>query len=197
MKLTESVLANDFVRLEPLHERHRDELQIACNADPDAFRLWLYTLAGDQFDPFWERVSRDHAAGSWIPYAVMAGGQCAGISCYLGIEPAHRALEIGNTYYHPNVRGTAVNPAAKHLLLGHAFACGANRVQFRVDATNVVSCAAMAKLGAMKEGVYRQEKTIWTGRVRDTVIFSVLREEWPRIEADLAARLADFRSRAR
>lgn len=197
MKLTESVLANDFVRLEPLHESHRDALRDACDADPDAFKLWLYTIAGQQFDPFWERVRKDHAAGSWIPYAVMAGGECVGISCYLGIEPSHRALEIGNTYYHPKVRGTAVNPAAKHLLLGHAFDCGANRVQFRVDATNAVSCAAMAKLGAMKEGVYRQEKTIWTGRVRDTVIFSILREEWPRVEAGLVARLTEFRSRAR
>lgn len=197
MRLTESVLANDFVRLEPLHDRHRDELRVACDADPDAFKLWLYTLAGDQFDPFWERVRKDHAAGSWIPYAVVTDGQCVGVSCYLGIEPAHRALEVGNTYYHPKARGTAVNPAAKLLLLGHAFACGANRVQFRVDATNAVSCAAMAKLGAMKEGVYRQEKTIWTGRVRDTVIFSILREEWPRVEAGLKARLAEFRHGAR
>ncbi|OQW60144.1 MAG: hypothetical protein A4S14_19175 [Proteobacteria bacterium SG_bin9] len=197
MQLTESVLTNDFVRLEPLHERHREELRSACDADPDAFKLWLYTFAGDQFDPFWDRVRKDHASGSWIPYAVMADGECVGISCYIGIEPMHRALEVGNTYYHPKARGTAVNPAAKHLMLGHAFACGANRVQFRVDATNAVSCAAMAKLGAMKEGVYRQEKTIWTGRVRDTVIFSILREEWPRVEAGLAARLADFRSRAR
>lgn len=196
MKLTESVLTNDFVQLEPLHERHRDQLCDACNADPDAFRLWLYTLAGDQFYPFWERVQKDHAAGSWIPYAVLVSGECIGISCYLAIEPPHRALEVGNTYYHPKVRGTAVNPAAKHLLLGHAFACGANRVQFRVDATNVVSCAAMAKLGATKEGVYRQEKAIWSGRVRDTVIFSILREEWPRVEAGLAARLTEFRSRA-
>lgn len=197
MKLTESVLTNDFVRLEPLHDRHRADLRDACNADPDAFKLWLYTLAGDQFDPFWGRVRKDHASGSWIPYAVMADGECVGISCYIGIEPMHRALEVGNTYYHPKARGTAVNPAAKHLMLGHAFACGANRVQFRVDATNAVSCAAMAKLGATKEGVYRQEKTIWTGRVRDTIIFSILREEWPRVEAGLAARLADFRSRAR
>lgn len=189
MNLTEAVLENGYVRLEPLSEVHRATLRDACNADREAWKFWLYSMADEHFDPVWDRILKDRAAGSWLPFAVMANGRCVGISSYIGIEPAHRALEIGNTYYHPDVRGTAVNPATKHLMLRHAFDAGAGRVQFRVDAINARSCAALAKLGARREGVYRQERIIWTGRVRDTVIFSILSREWPDVEARLLARL--------
>jgi RimJ/RimL family protein N-acetyltransferase len=84
-----------------------------------------------------------------------------------------------------------VNPAAKHLLLGHAFACGANRVQFGVDALNIRSRNAMAKLGATEEGTLRRARTAWTGRVFDRVIFSVLADEWPRVSATLEAQIAE------
>lgn len=192
MDLTETVLENDHVRLEPLREIHRDDLRDACNADQNVWpSFYLYSLANEHFDPFWARVQKDRELGSWIPYAVMADNRCVGISCYIGIEPIHRALEVGNTYYRPEFRGTAVNPAAKYLLLRHAFSCGANRVQFRVDARNVHSRAALVKLGATPEGIFRQERVMWTGRVRDTMFFSILREEWPTVEAKLLERLAN------
>lgn len=193
MNLTERVLENDFVRLDPLDEKHREALREAANADEETWqRYYLYSLAGEHFDPFWKRVQKDRAAGSWIPFAVIAGDRLVGISCYIGIEPVHRALEVGNTWYHPDVRRSAVNPATKHLLLGNAFANGANRVQFRVDASNAQSRAALVKLGATAEGIFRQERVMWTGRVRDTMFFSILREEWPAIAGRLQARLAAF-----
>ncbi len=195
MDLTETVLENDHVRLEPLREIHREQLRDACNADQDVWpQFYLYSLANEHFDPFWARVQKDRESGSWIPFAVMSDSRCVGISCYIGIEPVHRALEVGNTYYRPEFRGTAVNPAAKHLLLRHAFSCSANRVQFRVDARNVHSRTALVKLGATQEGVFRQERVMWTGRVRDTMFFSILREEWPIVEAKLLERLANSRA---
>ena len=99
-------------------------------------------------------------------------------------------MEIGGTYYHPDVRGGAVNPAAKRLLMGEAFARGARRVQYRVDAINARSRAAVLKLGATQEGILRQDMLTWTGRVRDTVVFSVVADEWPTVRDRLDSRLA-------
>jgi len=99
-------------------------------------------------------------------------------------------VEIGGTYYHPDHRGGPVNPSAKRLLLGHAFTSGAQRVQFKVDALNLRSRAAVTKLGAKQDGVLRSDRLTWTGRRRDTVIFSILPQEWPAIRDQLDARLA-------
>ena len=76
------------------------------------------------------------------------------------------------------------------LLLGYAFERGARRVQFRVDAANARSRAAVLKLGATQEGILRNDKITWTGRTRSTVVFSVLSEEWPAVRDHLDTRLA-------
>ncbi len=88
------------------------------------------------------------------------------------------AVEIGNSYIMPELRGTGFNTRLKQLMLGHAFACGLKRVEFRVDVRNGRSQAAVLKLGAAKEGVLRAERRTWTGHVRDTAVFSILAEEW-------------------
>ena len=82
-----------------------------------------------------------------------------------------------------------MNPESKLLMLGQAFAAGMNVVQFRVDALNLRSRAAVSKLGAHQDGILRQDRITWTGRVRDTVMFSILRGEWPEVKARLEARL--------
>ena len=122
----------------------------------------------------------------------MADGRCQGITTYYAIDPANAVAEIGGTYYHPNLRGGATNPAAKRLMMGHAFERGARRVVYRVDALNARSRAAVLKLGAVQEGILRQDRVTWTGRIRDTVIFSVLADEWPAVRDRLDARLAAF-----
>lgn len=189
----ECVLENDHVRLEPLSEEHREPLREAANADHDIWTsIYPFSLEGDQFDPTWTRIQRDHEAGQWIPFAVIQSGRCVGLTCYIGPESNHRAVQIGSTYYRPEDRGTVVNPAAKHLLLGHAFACGANRVWFGVDALNLRSRRAMIKLGATEDGVLRRARITWTGRIYDRVIYSILAEEWPPVRARLEARLAQL-----
>ena len=85
-----------------------------------------------------------------------------------------------------------MNPAAKRLMMGQAFCDGARRVVFRVDAINARSRAAVTKLGGKLEGILRQDRVTWTGRVRDTCIFSVLKDEWPAVRDGLDARLAAF-----
>ena len=190
MRLIETVLENDDVRLEPLADRHRAELRQATDADRDIWTaLFPISMAGEHFDPFWTDIMEKRRIGYALPFAVVRDGACVGFTSYLRINPDWRSLDIGGTYYRPEWRSTRLNPAAKLLLLDHAFACGARRVQFRVDALNARSRAAMVKLGAVEEGVIRQEKPIWTGRIQDTAVFSILNSEWPQVKAGLLRRL--------
>lgn len=191
MNLIPRPLENAFVRLEPLEERHREPLRAACDADPELWpSLYSMSLGGDQFEGGWRTLREQQAQGWRIPFAVVHAGEVVGITTYLDIHPGNRAVEIGTTYYRPSARGGVVNPAAKRLLLEHAFGSGAGRVAFQVDAINARSRAAMTKLGAVEEGVHRHDKITWTGRVRSTVVFSILPEEWPAVRDRLDARLA-------
>jgi RimJ/RimL family protein N-acetyltransferase len=192
MRLEPKVLENRYVRLEPIAEIHREDLRAACDADPATWTdLYPYSLAGEHFDAGWARFYADPAADR-LNYAVTVGGRCLGVSSYLTIDPANGSLEIGGTYYHPQVRGGPVNPASKLLMMAHAFESGARRVQYKVDAINARSRAAVLKLGATEEGILRRDRVTWTGRIRDTVVFSVLAEEWPAVRERLDARLAGF-----
>jgi RimJ/RimL family protein N-acetyltransferase len=192
MNLEATILEDRFVRLEPLGEAHREALRAACAADREVWTaLYPYSLEGAHFDPGWVRMyARPDPAR--ISFAVVAGGVCQGVTSYLAIDPVNATVEIGGTYIAPGVRGGAVNPAAKRLLLGDAFARGARRVSFRVDALNARSRAAVLKLGALQEAILRRDRVTWTGRVRDTVVFSVIAEEWPDVQAGLDARLAKY-----
>ncbi len=193
MNLEPTILEDRFVRLEPFAEPHREALRAACAADPDSWNdLYVYTMLGEAFDRHWARIAQETAEGKTIAYAVMVDGRCQGMSTYIAIDAHNRGVEIGGTYYHPSIRGAAANPASKRLMLAHAFDCGATRVQFRVDAINARSRAAVLKLGATQEGIMRRDRVTWTGRVRDTVVFSILAEEWPAVRDGLDARLARF-----
>ena len=192
MKLQPQVLEDRHVRLEPMTEAHRDDLRAACDADPATWtELYPYSMAGDEFDNGWAKFYADPTPDR-INHAVVVGGRCVGVSSYLTIDPANQSLESGGTYYHPAIRGAAANPASKRLLLGHAFDSGARRVQFKVDAINARSRAAVLKLGATQEGILRQDRVVWTGRIRDTCIFSILADEWPTVREGLDARLERF-----
>ncbi|WP_396594785.1 GNAT family N-acetyltransferase [Brevundimonas sp. R86498] len=193
MNVTSAVLENDFVRLEPFEERHKEPLRVACNADPELWpALYSISFGGDQFDASWDRLRGFQAAGTWLPFAVIRGGEVVGVSAFIDIHPTYQTVEIGCTYYRPEARGGAVNPAAKRLMLEHAFAAGANRVAFQVDQLNLRSQAAVTKLGGVREGVMRNDKITWTGRIRSSVIFSILAGEWPAVRTGLDARLAAF-----
>lgn len=193
MQLEARNLHNRHVRLEPLAERHRADLQAACAADLQVWRdLYPHSMAPEHFDAGWDRMMAQAAASDWIPFAVLVGEVCVGMTSYIGPDRVNASVEIGGTYYHPDHRGGAVNPAAKRLMLDHAFTAGARRAQLNVDAINHRSRAAVLKLGAVQEGILRQNRIVWTGRIRDTVVFSILADEWPAVRARLDARLAGF-----
>ena len=96
------------------------------------------------------------------------------------------------TMYRADAQRTEVNPATKRLLLGHAFEQGAVRVQFNIDLRNKRSQAAVKKLGAMQEGILRDNRILPNGVLRSTVVFSILAGEWPAVKAGLDARLEAF-----
>ncbi|RYF93854.1 MAG: N-acetyltransferase [Caulobacteraceae bacterium] len=177
--------------LEPLDDAHREALRTACDADQEIWQIYPYSMGGEHFDAFWKSVRARQESGALVPFAVLHVGKVVGISC-LALDGRNRAVDIGGTYYHPEVRGTAVNPEAKRLLMAHAFDHGVRRVAFKVDAVNARSRAAVLKLGAIQEGILRADTLTWTGRMRDTVVFSVLADEWPAVRDRLDARLAAF-----
>jgi len=189
------VLAGQHVRLEPLAETHREPLRAACDADPDIWAaLYPFPMNGPHLDEWWRKLEADRTRNLRDGYAVIAHDEVVGCSLYM-LDEANRRVEIGNTYYRPDVRGGGVNPEAKLLMLTHAFtpgglyAEGANVVQLRVDALNTRSRAAVTKLGAHLDGIVRHDRITWTGRVRDTCVFSILAEEWPMVRDKLEARL--------
>jgi RimJ/RimL family protein N-acetyltransferase len=187
------VLEGYGLRLEPLVERHKEDLRAACAADPDIWpRLYSLSMLDDHFEANWRKLVAGTLAGPTHAYAVVVDKVCVGMTCFLRIDLANRAAEIGATYYRPEVRGGFVNPAAKRLLFGHGFASGLGRIYLNVDALNARSRAAVLKLGAVQEGILRRDRIVWTGRPRDTVVFSVLDDEWPKVREGLDARLAAF-----
>ena len=191
MTLTVPTLSGAWVRLEPLVAGHREQLRAAA-ADP---RIWEATLTrgdGASFDPWFDETMAEQRAGRRVPFTVIRqdDGSVIGSTSYLDVALRHRRLEIGSTWYRPDQWGTRVNPECKLLLLRHAFeVVGVNRVALVTDGINHRSQAAIAKLGAVREAVLRSHMIVEGGRVRDSVIFSILAAEWPAVREGLLRRL--------
>lgn len=193
MKLDFVPLEGRFVRLEPVAPALEDEVRAAVDCDPEAWAIMPENPMGDRFEAWWASLLaalREHRS----TYAVRrrGDGRVVGTSSFLTAAASQGGVEIGGTFLHPDVRSGPVNPESKLLMLGHAFACGALRVAFRVDTRNNRSQAAVSKLGAVREGILRKDRITWTGYVRDTAVFSILDSEWPAVRARLEARLAEF-----
>ena len=116
-------------------------------------------------------------------------GTVVGTSSLGDVDLVNERIHLGWTMYGSRWWGTQVNPECKLLLLGHAFDCGFGRVKIQTDAVNLRSQAAIAKLGATREGVLRRHTRRADGSFRDSVVFSVLRDEWPAVRTGLRARL--------
>jgi N-acetyltransferase len=190
MDLTPMTLENAAVRLEPLQEAHREPLR-ALSGDPG---LWEWTSVrgdGAHFDPWFDAMLAAHGAGTQISHAVRAkaDGAVAGHTAFLAIAPEQARVEVGCTWYGAPWRGGVVNPACKRLMLGRAFEAGAERVELKTHGRNLRSQRAMEKMGAVREGALRGHMKTWRGDRRDTVYFSVLRDEWPGVRDGLDARL--------
>jgi RimJ/RimL family protein N-acetyltransferase len=193
MKLVACDCVAAHVALRPIDPSHAEGLAAAARSDPAIWRWWPRGDMGADFAAHFAWQLAEHAAGRWLLHTVFApDGRTVGQSCYLNIRPEHSGLEIGGTWYAPSAQGTAINPAAKLVLLHNAFTCGAERVELKTDARNTRSRAAMEKMGAQFEGIHRRHMRLPDGDWRDTAWYSVLKAEWPTVKQGLEARLAAY-----
>lgn len=186
-------LTGPFVRLEPLTIDHVPALA-RVGLDPSIWN-WIPTPLPD-IDAMraYVRLALDEQArGLALPFAILdaASGQVIGSTRFGNIDAPNRRLEIGWTWLAVSHQRSAANTNAKRLLLGHAFdALGAMRVELKTDALNEKSRNAILRIGATQEGIFRKHLITASGRVRDTVYFSILDTEWPEVRRRLDARLA-------
>jgi RimJ/RimL family protein N-acetyltransferase len=187
------VLEGRFVALEPLAPCHHADMIRLADAEAE---IWTYMPLdlSHGFAPRLATIVEENAKGAWRTYAVrrLADGAVIGSSSYMAITPRDARVEIGATWFAAEARGTAVNPEAKLLMLENAFRAGYNRVEFKTDANNARSRAALRKLGAKEEGTLRGHMWMPQGYFRDSVYFSILVSEWPEVRAGLERRLSQF-----
>ncbi|MCP3728982.1 GNAT family N-acetyltransferase [Sphingomonas sp. MG17] len=185
-------LEGGHVTLRPLEPEDRDAL-LSASADG---RLWelFYTVAPgpDTIDYWLQNAFRERSEGRGMAFAVLdAGGSVVGTTRYLRMNRANRRVEIGGTFYAARAQRTGLNTEAKLLLLGYAFeVLDCVCVQFRTDWFNKPSQRAIERLGAKLDGVLRGQRIMPDGRVRDTMTYSVLEQEWPGVKLNLETMLA-------
>ncbi|MEG8056708.1 GNAT family protein [Sphingomonas sp. 22L2VL55-3] len=184
-------LTGRHVKLRPLVADDMDALVAAASAD----NLW---------DTFYANVAMMKAPDRWLDaalreqdfgrarlFAVVVGGTVVGTTRFMRMNESNKRLEIGGTFYAKSVQRTGVNTEAKLMLLTHAFdALGCECVQIRTDSLNENSQRAIERLGARRDGVLRGHQVMADGRLRDTVVYSIIRHEWPGVRQNLAYLLA-------
>ena len=168
-------MAGDGCRAELFSEKDRDALNSACAEDREIWSIYSMNFGPEEFH---QTIDALVARPNTLVFVLFEGDELAGMSSYLGIDEGRQVLEIGGTYYRPQFRGTGFNRRVKDMMLARAFESGIRRVEFRVDIRNQRSQAAMKKLGAVREGVLRADRITWTGHVRDTVLFAILKDEY-------------------
>jgi RimJ/RimL family protein N-acetyltransferase len=171
-------LSEGNVYLLPFNDDFIEPLREACLEDEEIWEIYPVSLYGEQFDVGFGSFYKHYLIGDWLGFAVIVDEELVGITNYLNPDPENGVVEIGGTYIQPDMRGTGVNDSMKRLMIEHAFASGYRKIEFRVDARNERSQAAVLKLGAEPEGILRQNRITWTGYIRDTMLFGLLEDEW-------------------
>ena len=191
-------LEGSFVRLEPIRREHAELFWAVAKNDLEGIFRWIpYAMkTGEDFRALIDKAFAEQDRGDSVVFATVerSSGRAIGSTRFMNIDRANRRVEIGSTWIAPAWQRTAVNTEAKYLMLRHAFEVwGCMRVELKTDALNQKSRNAILRIGAKEEGTLRRHLVTWTGRVRDTVYFSILDSEWPRVKAGLEAKLAAAR----
>lgn len=192
-RLTPITLEGTQVRLVPLSMDHLDGL-CAVGLDPDLWR-WIPVQVLDRqgMQAYVELALEEQRRGVSLPFAttLKSTGEVIGSTRYMNIDLKNRRVEIGATWIGKSWHRSAVNTEAKYLMLRHAFeTLHCARVELKTDALNERSRNAILRLGAKQEGILRRHVLTDTGRMRDTVYFSILDHEWPEIKSRLESRLS-------
>jgi len=193
-------LQGSVVRLEPIRREHaRLFWDVAKNDLDDIFRWIPYSMKRyEDFQKLIERALAEQERGESVVFATVerSSGEPIGSTRFMNIDRGNKRVEIGSTWIAPAWQRTAVNTEAKYLMLRHAFEVwGCIRVELKTDALNQKSRNAILRIGAKEEGTLRRHLITSAGRVRDTVYFSILNDEWPQAKAELESRLPPHHSR--
>ncbi len=187
------VLEGRHVRLEPPSHAHSPDLAMVA-LDPE---LWRWTTVQiqsvDDLNAYIDGIIALRASGAAIPFIAIdrATGRAIGGTRFANVDVQNRRVEIGWTWLGRPYQRRAFNTEAKLLMLGHAFErMNCIRVEFRVNAFNIKSREAVARIGAREEGTLRHHMILPDGRLIDWVYYSILREEWPGVRASLEEKLA-------
>lgn len=184
------------VRLEPLAHKHHPAL-CTVGLDPELWELIPYRVTTpDEMAAYIQTALDAQKAGTALPFATVhvPTGQVIGSTRFMNIDAANRRAEIGATWIAAPWRRAAVNTEAKYLMLRHAFeTLGCIRVELKTDVLNQRSRNAILRIGAKEEGILRQHVVTWSGRLRDSVYFSILDSGWPRVKQDLEQKLSRAR----
>ena len=186
------ILEGAQVRLEPLTLEHHAAL-CEVGLDPELWRWIPYqATTADEMLAYVQNALKDQAAGTALPFATVerSSGRVIGSTRYMNIDRPNRRVEIGATWIAKPWQRSVINTEAKYLMLRHAFeVLDCVRVELKTDALNEKSRNAILRIGAKEEGTLRRHIVTWTGRIRDSVYFSVLDSEWPGVKAALEAKL--------
>ena len=188
-------LQGTVVRLEPLRHEHAELFwEVAKNDLEDIFRWIPYSMkTPEDFRRLVAKAFEEQQRGESVVFATVeqSSGRAIGSTRFMNIDRVNRRVEIGSTWIAPAWQRTAVNTEAKYLMLRHAFEVWkCMRVELKTDALNQKSRNAILRIGAKEEGTLRRHLLTHTGRVRDTVYFSILDDEWPQVKAKLEARIS-------
>ena len=182
------VLENSTLRLEPLTEKHVQEMR-ALGSDKDVWRWYTADLSSpDALEAWMTNRLKESQRGEKMSYAVILkeNGKVIGSSSYGHIDWNEKCLEVGWTWLDKQYIGTGLNKHMKYLMLSHAFeAMAIERLELRTDETNVRSRKAMEKIGAIFDGTLRNHRSTQGGRRRNTVIYSIIGSEWDHVKSNI------------
>jgi RimJ/RimL family protein N-acetyltransferase len=191
------LLQGSRASLAPLAHSHANDLVEAVR-DGELWKLWYTSIpAPDKMADFIDQRLFAQTKGTCLPFAVLdnATGKAVGMTNYLNIEPDHRRLEIGGTWYRKSVQRSQLNTQCKLLLLGHAFdTLRSIAVEFRTHYFNHQSRRGIERLGAKLDGVLRSHQIANNGTLRDTSVYSIVASEWPTVKAHLTWQMEKPRS---
>lgn len=189
-RLEAVTLTGRHVTLEPLARAHVPDLWQAADF-PKIWRFMPFQPGSEgEVEMLVERALAMAGTGDMLAFAQRsnADGRLVGSTSYLNPDPGFRRVEIGATWLTPSAQRTAINTEAKFLLLEHAFEeLGCIRVEFKTDARNARSRAALERIGATEEGTLRHHMIMPDGHLRDSTYYSILRTEWPEVRESLQA----------
>ena len=193
--VTPVTLEGAVVRLEPIRPEHVELFWQAAKNDLDNIFEWIpYRMkTREDFERVVEKAFAEQERGESVVLATVerSSGRVIGSTRFMNMDRINRRVEIGSTWIAPAWHRTAVNTEAKYLMLRHAFEVWqCIRVELKTDALNERSRNAILRIGAKEEGTLRKHVITWTGRVRDSVYFSILDTEWTEVKARLEVKLS-------